>query len=328
MSPLTYNAASLHRHMAAKMDFVRGLHNLRPRHRGCVLTIGAFDGVHRGHQEMIRVLRERAREHAVPAVVVAFEPTPREFFMPDTPPARLARFRERFQALAAYGVERFVCLRFNEQMRDMSAAGFIGELVNKLGVRHIVVGHDFRFARKGEGNVDTLRAAGAEHGFEVTEVPPYEVDGVRVSSSLIREVLEVGDMQLAAKYLGRPYRITGKVIAGQQLGRKLGYPTANVRLHRRATPLGGIFAVRVSCDSFTQAPGVANLGTRPAVNGKELLLEAHVFDFSGDLYRRYIHVDFVERLRDELWFPSIDALVEQMHQDAAQAREILSTVDS
>lgn len=307
------------------MDFVRGLHNLRPRHRGCVLTIGAFDGVHRGHQEMIRVLRERAREHALPAVVVAFEPTPREYFMRDAPPARLTRFRERYAALAAYGVDRFVCLRFDDRMRNTSADDFIGMLVNQLGVRHIVVGHDFRFARKGEGNIETLRAAGAVHGFGVTEVPPFEVDGVRVSSSLIREVLDVGDMQRAAKYLGRPYRITGKVIAGQRLGRKLGYPTANVRLHRRATPLGGIFAVRVSGAALDNAPGVANLGTRPAVNGTELLLEAHVFDFSGDLYRRYIHVDFVERLRDELWFPSIDALVEQMHKDAAQARDILAT---
>jgi riboflavin kinase/FMN adenylyltransferase len=307
------------------MDFVRGLHNLRPRHRGCVLTIGAFDGIHLGHQEMIRVLRERARDHALPAAVLSFEPTPREFFNQESPPARLTRFRERFEALAAYGVDRFICLRFDDRMRQMTPADFIDHvLVRALGVRHIVVGHDFRFARDHGGSVETLRAAGAVSGFEVTEVPPYEVDGVRVSSSLIRQLLDAGDLQGAAKYLGRPYRITGKVIAGQKLGRELGFPTANLRLHRRATPVAGIFAVRVSGAGLERAPGVASLGTRPAVNGKELLLEAHVFDFNGDLYRQYVHVDFIARLRDELWFPSMDALVEQMHKDAAQARGILA----
>jgi riboflavin kinase / FMN adenylyltransferase len=307
------------------MDFVRGLHNLRPRHRGCVVTIGAFDGVHRGHQEMIRVLRECASAHALPSVVVSFEPTPREYFAKGSPPARLTRFRERFEALAACGVERFVCLRFDERMRSMTQEVFVDRvLVQALGIRHIVVGHDFRFARDHDGSVATLRAAGPANGFEVTEVPPFELNGERVSSSLIRGVLEQGDLQRAARFLGRPYRITGKVIDGQRLGRKLGYPTANLRLHRRATPLGGIFAVRVSGAGLENAAGVASLGTRPAVNGKELLLEVHVFDFSGDLYRRYVHVDFIERLRDELWFPSMDELVEQIHKDAAQARRILA----
>ena len=306
------------------MDFVRGLHNLRPRHRGCVLTIGAFDGIHLGHQEMIRVLRERASEYSLPAVVVSFEPTPREYLNRESPPARLTRFRERFDALEACGVDRFVCLRFDERMRQMSPTDFIERVVVQgLGARHIVVGHDFRFARKHEGSVETLLAASSTHGFEVSEVAPYEVEGERVSSSLIRSMLEAGDLQRAAKFLGRPYRITGKVIAGQRLGRDLGFPTANLRLHRRATPIAGIFAVRISGAGLRLAPGVASLGTRPAVDGKELLLEAHVFDFSGDLYRKYVHVDFIARLRDELWFPSMDALVEQMHKDAAQARSIL-----
>ncbi len=325
MTGLTYNAALPNLRYAAAMDFVRGLHNLRPRHRGCVLTIGAFDGIHLGHQEMIRVLGERAREYGLPAVVVSFEPTPREYFNPDAPPGRLTRFRERFDALAAYGVDRFVCLRFDERMRQTPPEAFVERLlVQALGIRHIVVGHDFRFARGNEGSIETLRAMGPANGFEVTEVPPFAVDGVRVSSSLIREVLLAGDVQQAAKYLGRPYRITGKVIAGQRLGRKLGYPTANLRLQRRATPIAGIFAVRVSGAGLVNAPGVASLGTRPAVNGKELLLEAHVFDFNGDLYRQHVHVDFIARLRDELWFASMDELVEQMHRDAAQARAILA----
>jgi riboflavin kinase/FMN adenylyltransferase len=306
------------------MEFVRGLHNLRARHRGCVLTIGAFDGVHRGHQEMIRVLRERSAQYGLPAVVLSFEPTPREFFAKATPPARLTRFRERFDALRMYGVDRFVCLRFDEHVRTTTHEEFVEKLlVQRLGVRHIVVGHDFRFARNQAGNVETLRACGPRYDFEVTEVPPFELDGERVSSSLIRETLEAGDMSRAARFLGRPYRITGKVIDGAKLGRKLGFPTANLRLHRRATPIGGIFAVRVSGCGLDAAPGVASLGTRPAVNGKELLLEAHVFDFNGDLYRRYVHVDFIARLRDELWFPDMDALVVQMEKDASEARLIL-----
>jgi riboflavin kinase / FMN adenylyltransferase len=308
----------------ATMELVRGLHNLQPRHRGCVLTIGAFDGIHRGHQEIIRVLRACAQTHGLPAVLLSFEPTPREFFAKGVPPARLTRFREKVEALQRYGVERFVCLRFDDHVRNMSAEQFMSEvLVQALDARHVVVGHDFRFARNNDANVATLRAYG-QRRFEVTEVPPFEIDGERVSSSLIRAALDAGDMARAAKLLGRPYRMTGKVVDGAKLGRKLGFPTANLRPARRATPLAGVFAIRVSGCGLHNAAGVASLGTRPAVNGKELLLEAHVFDFEGDLYRRYLHVDFIERLRDELWFPDVDALVVQMHKDAAQAREILA----
>lgn len=305
------------------MELVRGLHNLRPRHQGCVLTIGAFDGVHRGHQEMIRLVRLRAAEHGVPATALSFEPTPREYFAKGQPPARLTRFRERFAAFERYGVERFVCLPFNERIRSLRHIEFVERVLWRgLGVKHMVVGHDFRFGCDQAG-VDALREAGARHGFGVTEVAPFEIGGERVSSSLIRQALDAGDMRRAEQFLGRPYRITGKVIDGAKLGRKLGFPTANLRLHRRATPLAGVFAVRVSGAGLDNAPGVANLGTRPAVNGKELLLEAHVFDFAGDLYRRYVHVDFIERLRDELWFADMDALVEQMHKDAALARRVL-----
>lgn len=305
------------------MELVRGLHNLRPPHRGCVLTVGAFDGVHRGHQEMIRMVRERAAERGVPAAAMAFEPTPREYFARGVPPARLTRFRERFEAFARYGLDRFVVLPFNEQIRGLGHQEFIERvLVGGLGVRHMVVGHDFRFGRD-QADVTKLQEVGPRYGFGVTEIAPFEIDGERVSSSLIREALEAGDMARAEKFLGRPYRITGKVIDGAKLGRQLGYPTANLRLHRRATPLAGIFAVKVSGAGLDNAPGVASLGTRPAVNGKELLLEAHVFDFAGDLYRQYVHVDFIARLRDELWFPDMDALVEQMHKDAALARDVL-----
>lgn len=308
------------------MELIRGLYNLRAGQRGCVLTIGAFDGIHVGHQEMIRVLRERAAQYGLPAALMSFEPTPREFFAKGTPPARLTRFREKFEALARYGVDRFVCLRFDERMRRLGREEFVSEvLVKALDVRHIVVGHDFRFGRDNQGDIACLRSLGAAAGFEVTEVPPFEIDGERVSSSGIREALAVGDMAKAAKLLGRPYRMTGKVIHGEKLGRKLGFPTANLRLHRRATPLAGIFAIRVTGAGLKDAPGVASLGTRPAVNGKELLLEAHVFDFEGDLYRQHVHVDFIAYLRAERWFADMDALTEQMNRDAAQARQILGS---
>lgn len=307
------------------MELVRGLHNVDRAARGCVLTIGAFDGIHRGHQEMIRVLRTIATAQRLPAALLSFEPTPREFFAKGTPPARLTRFREKYEALRVYGVERFVCLRFDAALRSMSPDAFIGDvLVSALGARHVIVGHDFKFARNLAGNVATLRAAGPAAGFAVTEVAPFEIDGERVSSSLIRAALDAGDMERAARLLGRPYRMTGKVAEGAKLGRKLGFPTANLRPQRRATPLAGVFAIRVSGGGLHNAPGVASLGTRPAVNGKELLLEAHVFDFDGDLYRQTLHVDFIARLRDELWFPDMDRLVEQMQKDAARAREILS----
>ena len=307
------------------MELVRGLHNVDRAARGCVLTIGTFDGIHRGHQEMIRVLRTIAATQRLPAALLSFEPTPREFFARATPPARLTRFREKYAALDHYGVQRFVCLRFDSALRSMSADEFISQvLVDALGARHIVVGHDFKFGRNMAGSVETLRAAGLAAGFAVTEVPPFEIDGERVSSSLIRAALEAGDIAHATRLLGRPYRMTGRVVEGAKLGRKLGFPTANLRPQRRATPLAGVFAVRVSGGGLQNAPGVASLGTRPAVNGKELLLEVHVFDFEGDLYRQHLHVDFIARLRDEVWFPDVDQLVQQMNLDAARAREILS----
>ncbi len=308
------------------MEVIRGLHNLRLRHRGCVLTVGAFDGVHRGHQEMIRIVRERAADYGMPATVLSFEPIPREFFAKDDPPARLTRFREKVDALRAYGVERFVCARFDERLRSMAPEAFIERvLLEALGARHVVVGHDFRFGCDLKGDFELLARVGERHGFGVTQVPPYSVDGERVSSSRIREMLASGDLAGAARLLGRPYRMTGKVVHGGKLGRTLGFPTANLRLHRRATPLKGVFAVRVSGGPLQNAPAVASLGTRPVVNGGEFLLEAHVFDFEGDLYRKYLHVDFIARLRDEQWFPTLDALVEQMERDAALARKILAS---
>ena len=306
------------------MELVRGLANLRDAHRGAVVTIGNYDGVHRGHQHMLATVTARARELGMPATVVTFEPTPREYFEGDSAPARLMRLREKLEALPLYGVDRVVVLRFDRRMQAMGADEFVERLlVRGLGARHVVVGHDFHYARRREGNIDTLRAAGARHGYAVEEVGRFLVDGERVSSSLVREALGRGDLARAGLLLGRPYRMAGRVRRGQQLGRRLGYPTANLALHRKVVPLWGVFAVRVSGAGLVDHPAVVSLGTRPTIAGTEPLLEVHVFDYDGDLYGRYLDVDFVRRLRDERRFESLDALVEQMHRDAAEARELL-----
>jgi riboflavin kinase/FMN adenylyltransferase len=308
------------------MELVRGLHNLRARHRGSVVTIGNYDGVHRGHQHMLAVLQRRAEELGVPATVVTFEPTPREFFEGPAAPSRLTRLREKLEALELYGVDRTVVLRFDDRMRGMGAGEFVDRLlVDGLGARHVVVGHDFHFARRREGTIETLRQAGAAHGFTVEEVGEFLVDGERVSSSLVREALNRGDLERASRLLGRPYRIAGRVRRGRKLGRSLGFPTANLALHRKVVPLWGIFAVRVCGAGLRDHPAVSSLGTRPTVNGTDPLLEVHLFDFDGDLYGHYLDVDFVARLRDEQKFDSIEALVEQMHRDAAAARRVLGT---
>ena len=306
------------------MELVRGLANLRDVHHGSVVTIGNYDGVHLGHQHMLSTVTARARDLGLPATVVTFEPTPREYFEGDAAPARLMRLREKLEALPLYGVERVVVLRFDRRMQAMGADEFVERLlVRGLGARHVVVGHDFHYARRREGNIDTLRAAGARHGYAVEEVGRYLVDGERVSSSLVREALGRGDLARAGLLLGRPYRMAGRVRRGQQLGRRLGYPTANLALHRKVVPLWGVFAVRVSGAGLVDHPAVVSLGTRPTIAGTEPLLEVHVFDYDGDLYGRYLDVDFVRRLRDERRFESLDALVEQMHRDAAEARELL-----
>lgn len=308
------------------MELVRGLANLRDPHRGSVVTIGNYDGVHRGHQHMLATVTARARELGMPATVVTFEPTPREYFEGDSAPARLMRLREKLEALPLYGVDRVVVLRFDRRMQAMGADEFVERLlVRGLGARHVVVGHDFHYARRREGNIDTLRAAGTRHGYAVEEVGRFLVDGERVSSSLVREALGRGDLARAGLLLGRPYRMAGRVRRGQQLGRRLGYPTANLALHRKVVPLWGVFAVRVSGAGLVDHPAVASLGTRPTIDGTEPLLEVHVFDHDGDLYGRYLDVDFVRRLRDERRFESLDSLVEQMHRDAAEARELLRT---
>lgn len=306
------------------MEFIRGLQNIRDAQRGMVATIGGFDGVHRGHQALLALLTAKARELQLPSTVISFEPTPREYFLGEAAPARLQRLREKYEALRANGVDRFVCLRFDQHLLSLSATEFAEQILHEaLGVRWLVVGHDFQFGRGREGSVASLKELGQRLGFGVNEFAPHLVDAERVSSTMVRDALAVGQLDRAAQLLGRPYSISGRVVRGEQLGRKLGFPTANLRLRRRVIPLQGIFAVRASGAGLQLAPAVASLGTRPVVNGIEPLLEVNVFDYEGDLYGAQLHVDFVAYLREERWFPSLDALVEQMQQDAAQAREVL-----
>jgi riboflavin kinase/FMN adenylyltransferase len=311
------------------MELVRGLHNIAPRHAGCVLTVGNYDGVHLGHQQMIGVLKSRANEFGAAATVLAFEPSSKEFIDPEGAPPRLTRWREKFLALKSQGVERLVTLRFDERMRAMTPQRFVDELiVAGLGARHVVVGDDFRYGCNAGGTIETMRAAGRQHGFSVEQMAPFVVDDVRVSSTAVRGRLECGDYQGARRLLGRGYRMMGRVVHGNELGRTLGFPTANLRLMRRKSPVHGILAVRVY--GITPAPlaAVASLGTRPTVGGTELLLEVHVFDFSGDLYGRLIEVEFVAKLRDEIKFDTLSALTAQMNIDAAQARALLTKVNS
>ena len=292
------------------MELVRGLHNISQRHRGCVLTVGNYDGVHLGHQQMIGVLKARAAELRSAATVLVFEPSSKEFIDPEGAPPRLTRWREKFLALAAQGVDRLVTLRFDEYMRAMTPQCFVDELiVEGLGTRHMVVGHDFRYGCNAGGTIESLRAAGAARGFGVEQIEPFVVDGVRVSSTAVRERLAQSDYAGAKRLLGRAYRMFGRVVHGRELGRTLGFPTANLRLMRRKPPVRGILAVRVYGIDPQPLMAVASLGTRPTVDGTDMLLEVHVFDFAGDLYGREIEVEFVAKLRDEVKFDSLDALI-------------------
>jgi riboflavin kinase / FMN adenylyltransferase len=309
------------------MELIRGLTNLRDGHRGSVVTIGTFDGIHVGHQALLERLRGHAARLGRPAVLLTFEPMPREFLTPTDPPARLTSLRERWRILCGTGLDSVWLLRFGARLRNLSGEEFAQLLALELRTPAIVVGHDFRFGRHGEATVPRLVAAGERFGFSVDVVSPVRIGGERVSSSGIRAALARGDFDLARRWLGRAYSMRGRVVRGTQLGRTLGFPTANLRLERRRAPLAGIFAVRVRADAESGLAegraGVASLGTRPTVDGVETLLEAHVFDFAGELYGREIEVEFVAKLRDEERFADLDALTAQMQRDAAQARQIL-----
>jgi riboflavin kinase/FMN adenylyltransferase len=303
------------------MQLVRGLHNLRPEHRGCVATIGNFDGVHRGHQAILARLRERAVALGVPSCVVIFEPQPREYFAPDTAPARLARLHDKVALLAAEGIDRVLCLAFNQRLCKLSAAEFVDTiLVDGLGVQHLEVGDDFRFGCDRVGDFTFLQQAGLRHGFTVEAAQTVELEGLRVSSTQVREALARADFAVAERLLGRPFRIRGRVLHGQKLARQLGWPTANIQLKRHRVPLTGVYLVSVELDGQVW-PGVANIGVRPSVAGDgRAHLEVHLLDFAGDLYGRRLTVEFHHKLRDEQRFASLEALKSAIDADIAAAR--------
>ncbi|MGQ0384349.1 MAG: bifunctional riboflavin kinase/FAD synthetase [Gammaproteobacteria bacterium] len=303
----------------------RGDDPCRNAGRGCAVAIGNFDGLHLGHQAIVNALLKGCRETGLPAAVLSFEPHPREYLMPQSAPARLMRLRDKAEALGAMGVAELRVLRFGARVARWEAAVFIERvLVRAMGARRVVIGQGFRFGRGRGGDVALLVREGAARGFGVTEVAPLMAGDRAVSSTRVREALAAGRLEEAKALLGREYRMSGRVIPGLKLGRELGFPTANMRVHGRRPPLAGIFAVRVSGASLVSRAGVASVGTRPTVGGKEWLLEAHIFDFDGDLYRERLAVDFVARLRDEVAYDSLDEMTEQMHRDAARARDLLA----
>ena len=292
--------------------------------QGSVACIGAFDGLHRGHQALVGHALARARALGVPAVALSFEPLPREYFARGERPPRLLLPRAKFEGLRDLGMDVVGLLRFNAELSAMPAGEFVRRvLVERLRVREVWVGPQFRFGKGRQGDLGLLQELGAEFGFVAGEIAPVEVAGERVSSSRLREQLAAGDLDGATQALGRRYAIDGKVVRGRQLGRRLGYPTANLRLMGKRTALTGIYATWVHGVGDTPRASVSSLGTRPTVYGTEPLLEAHLFDFDGDLYGSRIRVEFVAKLRDEEKFDDLPALVRQMDVDAEQARRHL-----
>jgi riboflavin kinase/FMN adenylyltransferase len=308
------------------MELIRGQHNLRPWHHGCVATIGNFDGVHLGHQAILDQLAGQAAQLRLPRVVITLEPQPQEFFAgPTASPARLMRLREKLLALDGLGIERVLCLKFDHRLAAMPASAFIDELlVNRLGIRYLVVGDDFRFGYRRAGDFALLVEAGQQHGFEVANTCSYILDSERVSSTRIRQALAQGDLEAAARLLGRPYDMCGRVAHGDRIGRTIGFPTANIHLHRRVTPVYGVYAVLMSGAGLQLWPGVANVGRRPTVSGIRQQLEVHLLDFRGDLYGRRVKVDFMHYIRPEQRFESLTALQAQIQRDTHTARSYFS----
>ena len=306
------------------MELVRGLSGSGRRGEGCVLTIGTYHGIHLGHQALLARLHEHAARRGAAAVLLTFEPTPREYLAPNDPPPRLTSLRERWRILSGAGLDYLWLLRFGEALRNLPGEDFAQLLARELRPRVVVIGHDFRFGRHGEATAAVLSAAGTRLGFEVDVLAPVTLDGERISSSGVRAALACGDFERARRWLGRPWSMRGRVMQGKRLGRDLGFPTANLPLERRRAPVAGIFAVRVHGVASAALPGVASLGTRPTIGGVEALLEVHLFDFCGELYGREIEVEFAAKLRDEARFATLEALTAQMQRDAADARRVLN----
>ncbi|WP_022975095.1 bifunctional riboflavin kinase/FAD synthetase [Nevskia ramosa] len=304
------------------MELIRGLHNFAPRHRGSVVSIGNFDGLHRGHQALIARLRTLAVQHRVPVTVVCFEPMPREFFQGAAAPPRIADLRGKLRDLALFGVERVVVLPFGARLAAMSAQAFVQQvLVDGLGARAVIVGDDFRYGSKRVGDLALLKAIGAVEGFSAEGLGTVELEGERCSSTVLRAALAQPDLDKVERLLDRRYRIVGRVRHGLKLGRQLGMPTANVHLRRPPALAHGVYAVRLAWPGAPEGlPGVASLGVRPTLGLTACLLETHVFDLKPDLYGQEVVVEFHKFLRPQLKFDDLDTLAAQMQADGLAAR--------
>lgn len=304
------------------MELLRGIHNIKPQHKGCVLSIGNFDGIHLGHKVVLARLLEEAKRLLVPATVMTFEPQPAELFAGDNAPARLNRLRDKFVELDKQGIDRLLCVSFSHHFANLSAENFITQLlINKLDVKFLVVGDDFHFGYQRQGDFKLLQSAGLKHGFEVVDTKSLLQQQQRISSSRIRDFLAQGDLNQAKQMLGRKYSITGRVGHGRKLGRTIGVPTANLFLKRRVSPVSGVFVVSVLGVNEKIYQGVANIGQRPTVNGVRQQLEVHVFDFTGDLYGLQLEVILEQKLRDEVRFASFPQLKIQIDKDIQQAKQ-------
>jgi riboflavin kinase/FMN adenylyltransferase len=304
------------------MELIRGIHNIRARHHGCVLTIGNFDGVHRGHKALLQQLKREGERLGLPVMVMIFEPQPLELFAVDRAPARLTRLRDKARYLADAGVDYLLCVTFDSRFAANTAQAFVSQLlVEKLGVKFLMVGDDFRFGAGRTGDFSLLQKAGAEFGFDVISTDTFCEGGLRISSTAIRDALRQDDLTLAENLLGHPYSISGRVVHGDALGRTIGFPTANLPLKRLVAPVKGVYAVEVFGLGPTPFPGVANIGTRPTVAGVRQQLEVYLLDVTMDLYGRHIDVVLRAKVRNEQRFASLDALKQQIANDVVTTRE-------
>ena len=309
------------------MQLVRGLHNLKPEHRNCAVTIGNFDGVHHGHQALLRLLSEKARENNIPSALMSFDPLPHEYFSKSKPAPRLTSARERYTLIAeldeSLRPDMLLILRFGDRLAQLSAEEFVSTvLVDALAVKAVVVGDDFRFGKGRSGDYDYLKTAGDKHGFEVLALSTHSVDNMRVSSTGIRQALLDDRLSDAERMLGKPYRICGRVAHGDKRGRTIGFPTANIRLNRPAIPLCGVYSVTMCSPELGDVQGIANIGKRPTVDGVRDQLEVHLFDFEKDIYGMNICVSFHHKIRDEKKFDSFELLRQQIELDCVRAREL------
>ncbi|OGO92883.1 MAG: riboflavin biosynthesis protein RibF [Coxiella sp. RIFCSPHIGHO2_12_FULL_44_14] len=310
------------------MKLVRARYPLKYVSSRSVVTVGNFDGIHLGHQALLHRLKQESRALNLPAILMIFEPLSKEFFALQQRKVRLMRFREKWFSLKNYDIDEILCLRFDQHLADLSPERFVEEiLVKQLHIAAIIVGDDFRFGAKRAGTTALLRQMGLQHNFSVISVPTVEIAGERVSSTRIRAALQAGCLEEAQQLLGRPFSVMGKVIYGKALGRRLGFPTANIDLHREWSPVTGVFVVRVRLSDEQIHRGVAYVGTRPTLketDNTRILLEVNLLDFDTPLYGQLLQVEFLHQLRNEEDYPSLGALTQQIQQDVIDARRFFS----